>query len=81
MTCVVRGKHTLKTWNLSQGWSTGNLSQGWSTGNLSQGWSTGNVSRQEAGGWSYKMVGSWPKIGGRWDFEVGCVKDRTLITR
>ena len=40
------------------------------------------------GGWSYKMVGGWPKyrwevglnIGGRWDFQEGCVKDRNLIT-
>ena len=27
-----------------------------------------------------KMVGVWPKIGGRWDFEVVRVKDIKLIT-
>ena len=25
------------------------------------------------------MVGGWPKIGGRWGFEGGCVKDKYIL--
>ena len=27
------------------------------------------------------MVGGWPKIDGRWDFEVGCANDSKCIIR